>query len=738
MKGIFPLCLWMAAIFMSSHASAQWPHKRTSKLIEIKINSEGALVSPLPATIYPSDTIRFSVLSAEAGNTAHIGVYRQALQAYRNLLVDTASYRPGYRQFFNDTMLIDTLQRREIDSTIKYLNDRDTTKLTATNTSGLLPVARKDFLEAACRIVIYYPGKNPLPLKMDTIGTEAVSRAFFLKELGGFKTSQSFTFEVVLVDKYRELVIDHFTKTRRYFQRDGEKKWHELMKTLLSYAPFMDSVKAIMQDLTLGKINCAAYNDSIQKRRTRIDQVTQLLTHLKASDNNRWLASWLWYTGGFPRFNPFDFSSGQPLKSYANTNFKIDTSQYYDSFITAVNNAIDEQCQHAKPGSPDSILMLVEKKKQGEAKLIDKSAGLAFIEKQNNKADAFSQSQKVIYKGDILVSTKDQLRYIRYHDRLKGYMLSQKQPKDYPEDYAMYVGVVNVPAGKSTTLDQRLSDFTEKAEFSTQLQESLGALSTGRSTIIDAFGASNKQLLSWQPAGNTSPQTCDSLVGATLALYHLYHFVTMGYNGDLPVPEKLTPQTDSSQYQYTTILAGQDDKAAPFTNEYSIIERLASDTSKKQIAKGFRYNVGKLRSFAIGAGLAFGFSQVRQVNVDSVGALSTTTDAARAKFIVGLKYYPFKTFLRDNGICPRWPERRFSLFGGFEVLDPLNNLYLGIGYDIVPGLNVNAGANFYRQNYYRIQNDRILDKATRMPAVGYLAVTLDPEVVVDLIKLMAK
>ncbi|NLR67647.1 hypothetical protein HGH92_25305 [Chitinophaga varians] len=662
------------------------------------------------------------------------------------MLNSTAEYLPAYKAWFSDPTQTDDVQIQEIDKTIAYLNTPDEAHLIALASNQLLPVPRSDFAFPASRITINYPGKDPILLRLYPTDTGVISAPFAIDTLGYFKAGQTFTFEITLVDKYKELVLDHFNKTHGYFQRDGEKNWHQLMKTLLLHTLLMDSVTAIMQDHADGKINDAAYKDSIQKRCTRINQVDKLLTQLKDSDNNRWLASWLWYTGGRPRFNPFDFSDGQPLKSYAAINLKADTSQYFDSFITAVNNAIEQQRLHPGPGSPDTILMLIEKKKQGEVKLVDKSASLSFIEKQNNKADAFSQSEKVLYKGVLLISTKDQLRYTRYHDRQKGYILSQKSPRDYPEDYAMHIGLVNIPGNKIVTLEQRLSDFTEKAEFSTQLQESLGALSTGKSTVTDAAKVITAFLAT---AENTAAlhaviKKAAAMGGAAPCIYaaqhtwELYHFVKTKYNGDLPVPEKLTPQTDSSQYQYTTILAGQDDKAAPFTNEYSIIERLASDTSKKQIAKGFHYNVGKLRSFAIGAGLAFGFSQVRQVNVDSVGALSTTTDAARAKFIVGLKYYPFKTFLRDNGICPRWPERRFSLFGGFEVLDPLNNLYLGIGYDIVPGLNVNAGANFYRQNYYRIQNDRILDKATRMPAVGYLAVTLDPEVVVDLIKLMAK
>lgn len=738
MKGIFSLLLWMTAILMPGHLLGQWPPKSTKKnarLITIQINEKGAFSGTLPSTINPSDRLLFLIHIADAADTGHIDVYRQALVAYDELWKNT-SYKYGYEAMFGEDATARAAEKAEIANTIKFLNTRDTSLLAGLKSNKSIPVPRADFAMPASRVTLTFPGVKPRQLALTVTDQGVVSDTFKLADFGNFKSEQTINYQVELVDKYRELVMDHFTKTQRYLQRDGEKKWHQLLKEIFSHAPLMDTVARLMKDHAAKKIDDAAFNVALQARCPQINAVTALLNQLSESGNNRWLTAWLWYTKGSLRFNPFDFSNGQPLKEYAIARFKPDTSQYYRSFIATVDAVVEQLRAHPKPNSPDSILLLAEKKKQGVAKLLDNSTALAFIDKNIKAADAFQQSATVVYKGNLLVSTNDQLRFVRYHNGLKGYALSSPVPKDYPEDYAMYVGLENVPGHKIVTLDQRLSDFTDKAEFTTQVQESLGALSKGRSSVTDAAKIFATLFSSVQKSGDkdVSPLCTDN---AEITYLH-YLFVTAGYKGDLPVPEKLTNQTDSSDYRYSIILAGQDDKAAPFTNEYSIEERLASDTSKKQVAKGFRYNVGKLRSFAIGAGLAFGFSQVRQVNVDSVGALSSSTDAARAKFIVGLKYYPFKTFLRDNNICPRWPERRFSIFGGFEVLDPLNNLYLGLGYDIVPGLNVNVGANFYRQHYYRVQNDRILDKATRMPAIGYLAVTLDPEVVVDLIKLMAK
>ncbi|MBC9909443.1 hypothetical protein [Chitinophaga varians] len=737
MKGTFSLLLWMNAILMPGHLFGQWPPKstkNTSQLITIEINDKGAFSGTLPPTLHPSDRLVFLIRIADAADTGHIDVYRQALVTYDELWKN-GSYKDGYESMFGEDATARAAERAEIANTIKFLDTRDTSLLTGLKSNKWVPVPRSDFALPSSRVTLSFPGIKPRQLALTVTDQGVVSDTFKLAEFGNYRTEQTFTYQVELVDKYRELVIDHFRKTHSYFQRDGEKKWHQLLKEILSHAPLMDSVGTLMKAHAAGKIDDTTFNAALQTKCSRINVVTALLNQLSESGNNRWLAPWLWYTKGSLRFNPFDFSNGQPLKDYATARFKPDTSQYYRSFIATVDAAVDQLRTHPKPNSPDSILLLAEKKKQGVTKLLDNSTALAFIDKNNKAADAFQQSEMVVYKGNLLVSTADQLRFVRYHNGLKGYTLSSRLPKDYPEDYAMYVGLVNVPGNKIVTLDQRLSDFTDKAEFTTQVQESLGAITKGKSTVTDAAKTFASLFSTVKKSGEDVNPLCTDNAETT---YLHYLFVTAGYKGDLPVPEKLANQTDSSDYKYSTILAGQDDKAAPFTNEYSIEERLASDTSKKQVAKGFRYNVGKLRSFAIGAGLAFGFSQVSQVNVDSAGAISSSTDAARAKFIVGLKYYPFKTFLRDNGICPRWPERRFSLFGGFEVLDPLNNLYLGVGYDIVPGLNINVGANFYRQHYYRLQNDRILDKATRMPAVGYLAITLDPEVVVDLIKLMAK
>ncbi|NML39966.1 hypothetical protein HHL17_22385 [Chitinophaga sp. G-6-1-13] len=734
MKGISSLFLWLAVVLVPGHAFGQWPKKNTSRLIKIELNDKGALIGTLPPTLNPSDRLQFFIHAADTGDRRHFTLFRQAMELY-NSQWSNSPYKNGYEWLFTDTAQSRKAMIEEIRKTNAYLNHPDDTHLDSLQSNKLLPIPDKQFNLPATRITINFPGREPVSVSLKSVAGGAVSeKELLISDYGDLTTGQTITFRVEREDKYQALVIDHFKKAKRYLNREQEKQWNQLLKEIISYAPLIDTVANLSRDYLKKEIDRDAYINGIQQKCRQIMTVSALLDQLQTLNANRWLSTWLWYTRGTLRFNPFDFSGGQPLKDYTALHFKPDTSGYYHSFTTTVDSAIARLRKNPRPGNPDTILLLADKQKQGAAKLIDKSAGTTFVNDNNKAAEAFQQTTSLTYKGSLLVSTEDQLKFVRYHDALKGYTLFPKTPKDYPEDYAMYVGMLNVPTDKIVTLDQRLSDFTEKAEFTNQVQEALGAISGGKSAVTEAA----KIFESIKTLKSGTQNIDDNCVQTAGEIYEHYLFVTLGYPGDLPVPDKLSNKTDSSNYKYSSILAAQDDKAAPFTNEYSIVERLAADTSKKQTAKGFRYNVGKLRSFAIGAGLAFGFSQVTQVNADSVGALSTATDAARAKFIVGLKYYPFKTFLRDNGICPRWPERRFSLFGGFEVLDPLNNLYLGIGYDIVPGLNVNVGANFYRQHYYRVQNDRILDKATRMPAVGYLAITLDPEVVVDLIKLMAK
>jgi len=80
--------------------------------------------------------------------------------------------------------------------------------------------------------------------------------------------------------------------------------------------------------------------------------------------------------------------------------------------------------------------------------------------------------------------------------------------------------------------------------------------------------------------------------------------------------------------------------------------------------------------------------------------------------------------------------RRLNIFGGFDLLHPLDNFYLGGGYDIVPGLSFSIGANFYLQENNKIENNVVTDTYRSYKLSGpYYGITVNPELLVQFVKL---
>ena len=71
------------------------------------------------------------------------------------------------------------------------------------------------------------------------------------------------------------------------------------------------------------------------------------------------------------------------------------------------------------------------------------------------------------------------------------------------------------------------------------------------------------------------------------------------------------------------------------------------------------------------------------------------------QFVAGIKIYPCGGVLEDNRFLAI-NQYRWHLNLGFSIPKPLENIYTGIGYDIVPGWDINLNLQFYRDKEYTI------------------------------------
>jgi hypothetical protein len=386
--------------------------------------------------------------------------------------------------------------------------------------------------------------------------------------------------------------------------------------------------------------------------------------------------------------------------------------------------------------------MLKEKSEQGLKKLSDSTEINKAISTNNTLFTAQQMNERLLSKGDLVVSNSGEINYNRYHFANLKYELKQTiKLRDYPGNYNIYLNTINLPKKYKVTIKQTFEKFDDKPEFTSELKGNLDSISSLQGLLVKSISTSTfSALKSFTDKKVEESSTCKDqlfLIDQIKSKFVLFYFFE---ESEFEVPSSLISKRDTSNYIYSNALLSGTPKEESYSNTYIITQTLNSDTTKKINTSAYTFNVSKLRTVQFAAGLAFNSSYVRETTVDtSTGQLSTNYEEQKARFILGVKLYPFKTFLRDNGIIPRWPLRRVSIFGGFDVVQPLKSLYIGLGYDIVPGLNLNFGRNYSKHTFYEVANNKIISSASRLKDSGnYFSVTLDPELVVGLLKIMFK
>src|SRR5690606_5595099 len=137
----------------------------------------------------------------------------------------------------------------------------------------------------------------------------------------------------------------------------------------------------------------------------------------------------------------------------------------------------------------------------------------------------------------------------------------------------------------------------------------------------------------------------------------------------------------------------------------------------------FSYNVGKGHRFSLGGGIAYTFIPYSQsVASENNGSIAITNNVRQYQLVVSLHTYLGKKglFNQDNSFWGKNKERLFA-FVGVGIPRPLENVYLGLGKDLWPGLKLTVGLHLARHNYYKIQNDEIIEEKLNYKLAGPFA-----------------
>lgn len=187
----------------------------------------------------------------------------------------------------------------------------------------------------------------------------------------------------------------------------------------------------------------------------------------------------------------------------------------------------------------------------------------------------------------------------------------------------------------------------------------------------------------------------------------------------------------------------------PVTYTYEVLalkDKVGCDTAVDVISLGKNtYNIAKRRHIILSAGFAYTFGDVSETKVEKNddGTIKTITNEQKSQsYVFGFKIFPWqglwlgdKKFIKHKYNPKSYYGKawqRVSFFGGFRVSkNPLNDIFIGAGYDLVPGFNINFGAHFANTKNYEIANNRVIsEKENYKSPLPYAAINIDPEVLV--------
>ncbi len=190
-------------------------------------------------------------------------------------------------------------------------------------------------------------------------------------------------------------------------------------------------------------------------------------------------------------------------------------------------------------------------------------------------------------------------------------------------------------------------------------------------------------------------------------------------------------------YSYTLHTTPIDSTVESTVQPYTVLSKTSTDSIF--IGK-FSYKIGRTKRFTLSAGLAYTLNSYDQsVAKAENGTVSITNSSQQFRFVVGLNFYLGKRGLYslNNGLgklCERW----YGFFG-VGIPKSIENLYIGLGRDLWPGLKVTAGAHIAKHNKYLIQNNQIVEERLRYrPAGPFISLAIDPTSVVNLLNVFKK
>lgn len=472
-----------------------------------------------------------------------------------------------------------------------------------------------------------------------------------------------------------------------------------------------------------------------------------------------WIKNWLWFTEGKPLLNPFPFKDPNSFEEPNTDNLKQWEAKLAirDTLLKKLKYTIEIK------GKLDSI---IDERNYYEGKIAgaNKFKTDYANDLKSNRINLYSFTTTSKILNDVLLTAtsskaklpaKSPIYWMRHHDGAKQMReMNPTNQTEYLENDRVIIISHNLKPKQEANYDEKVSSIDERPQWVIDLTQAINGLN-----ITQLITGNEKAI-----ASNFAKELKGNSKGLEfLAISNEEDYVRF-YNDRKDPFKKLEEQIklfkeNQPKFKYIASQSNpyfgygeaHKDSVASYHSDYSNfgkkrggpkqIRYWISSGNVKDKPDTITYRVNKTYAILPAAGFAYTTDKFTDLELNS-----TNTGVVKQKnfndlgLYVGLKFHIFrKVDIRNTKLCGRdsrgnhlFPSR-LNLFVGTGIKKPIENIYLGGGYDIIPGFTVNFGTHLNKYTNYKFVNGLASVEDKKYRAGFYFGILTDVSLVTSIV-----
>lgn len=471
-------------------------------------------------------------------------------------------------------------------------------------------------------------------------------------------------------------------------------------------------------------------------------------------DNLDWIEYWLWYTKGEVKLNPFPFSFPDSLntkskilqaKSKIESDIKFIESdiKFYEARIS-VAQIQKEEFEKLK-NTLDSLY----------SELTNRNSLLSSFVQFEKWYDEVSTRRTALYKTTQLpISDKNKINWIMNYDaqnnlnQIPNSLIRKlKKPYSVYGDDELVVAVHFIEKDTKVNLTSRETKFDVVSKLESEIVKPLIY------PVEEAISFTEKTV----QGGIADIQNLENLKKNRALAINRLKWMEQQTN---PISEIVLKDNDTPKYR--TELFYPERKLANIENKKTYT--IYANSKKDSLVLSDSYFKYKKVHFLPTVGVGF-YPQMRLNSIynETTKVFETDRFYNNVELFAGVKWYPFGINRSSDRKTSRYIRRKFNnetfkLKGSSTNFNRgnswlnrvsatfslgtskqfLRNYNIGLGWDPIPGFNLQAGYNIYIQNTYEISNGLIKDQSIRPKGAFYTGISVDLGIANQISKLFTK